>query len=183
MLRLTEVALDVESEAAFGLLGAAARAAMPYLQKALAEQRGGRSEAASRPMRARASRRRSPISASSADGVRVDAAVTGLRLADIEFDAKTLRVIAEADGTVRRDAVSEVAITATGYSLRASRLCTCTISAMPNSGVARLTIGIDTKAAMNMPATKTVPWFVLAQSLRLPPAGGSAWRPARNTPG
>ena len=28
---------------------------------------------------------------------------------------------------------------------------------MPNSGVARLTIGIDTNAAMNMPATNTVP--------------------------
>ena len=33
--------------------------------------------------------------------MRVDAAVTGLRLVGIEFDAKTLRVIAEADGTVR----------------------------------------------------------------------------------
>jgi hypothetical protein len=37
------------------------------------------------------------------------------------------------------------------------RLCICTMNAMPNSGVARLTIGIDTNAAMNMPATKTVP--------------------------
>ena len=37
MLRLTDIALDVESEAAFGLLGAAARAAVPYLEKALAE--------------------------------------------------------------------------------------------------------------------------------------------------
>ena len=31
----------------------------------------------------------------------IDAAVTDLRLVDIEFDAKTLRVIAEADGTVK----------------------------------------------------------------------------------
>ncbi len=38
ILRLTDVSLAVESEAAFGLLGAAARAAMPYLQKALAEK-------------------------------------------------------------------------------------------------------------------------------------------------
>ena len=37
----------------------------------------------------------------STDGVRVDAAVTGLRLVGIEFDAKTLRVAAEVDGTVR----------------------------------------------------------------------------------
>ncbi len=33
--------------------------------------------------------------------MRVDAAVTALRLVGIEFDAKTLRVIAEADGTVQ----------------------------------------------------------------------------------
>ena len=37
-LRLTDIELAVESEAAFGLLGAAARAAMPHLQKALAEK-------------------------------------------------------------------------------------------------------------------------------------------------
>ena len=33
----------------------------------------------------------------------------------------------------------------------------CTMNAMPNSGVARLTIGIDTNAAMNRPAMNTVP--------------------------
>ena len=38
ILRLTDLTLAVESEAAFGLLGAAARAAMPYLQKALADK-------------------------------------------------------------------------------------------------------------------------------------------------
>src|SRR6201999_4334539 len=38
MLRLTDIQLAVESEAAFGLLGTAARAAMPYLQKALADK-------------------------------------------------------------------------------------------------------------------------------------------------
>src|SRR4029079_8326711 len=37
-LRLTDIELAVESEAAFGLLGAAARAAMPQLQRALAEK-------------------------------------------------------------------------------------------------------------------------------------------------
>ena len=34
------------------------------------------------------------------DGVRVAAEITSLRLADIAFDSKTLRVIAEADGTI-----------------------------------------------------------------------------------
>ena len=37
-LRLTDIQLAVESEAAFGLLGAAARAAVPHLQRALAEK-------------------------------------------------------------------------------------------------------------------------------------------------
>ena len=37
MVRLNDIALDVESEAAFGVLGAAARAAVPYLERALAE--------------------------------------------------------------------------------------------------------------------------------------------------
>jgi hypothetical protein len=40
------------------------------------------------------------------DGVRVAAEINNLRLADIAFDSKTLRVIAEADGTIN------VAITA-----------------------------------------------------------------------
>ena len=35
MLRMSDISLAVESEAAFGLLGAASRAAMPYLQAAL----------------------------------------------------------------------------------------------------------------------------------------------------
>ena len=38
ILRLTDISLAVELEAAFGLLGTAARAAMPYLQKALADK-------------------------------------------------------------------------------------------------------------------------------------------------
>ena len=38
ILRFTDVALDVQSQAAFGLLGEAAKAAVPYLQKTLAEQ-------------------------------------------------------------------------------------------------------------------------------------------------
>ena len=100
MLRLTDIALDVESEAAFGLLGAAARAAVPYLEAALAEN-------AAVDLNPFAMSARKSIEAAiadfrkSADGVRVDAAVTALRLVGIEFDAKTLRVIAEADGTVR----------------------------------------------------------------------------------
>ena len=51
-----------------------------------------------------------------------------------------------------------------------SRLCMWTMKAMPNSGVARLTIGIDTKAAMNSPAVKTV--AALSLRIALASAGG-----------
>jgi hypothetical protein len=100
MLRLSDIALDVESEAAFGLLGAAARAAVPYLEAALAEN-------AVVDLNPFAVTARNSIEAAIADfrkagdGVHVDAAVTALRLVGIEFDAKTLRVIAEADGTAK----------------------------------------------------------------------------------
>ena len=100
VLRLADIALDVESEAAFGLLGAAARAAVPYLEAALAEN-------AVVDLNPFATTARKSIEAAiadfrkSGDGVRVDAAVTALRLVGIEFDAKTLRVIAEADGTAK----------------------------------------------------------------------------------
>jgi hypothetical protein len=100
VLRLTDIALDVQSEAAFGLLGAAARAAVPYLEQAVAEH----AVVDLVPLAANA--RRSIDSAisdfrKSADGVRVDAAISDLRLVDIEFEAKTLRVIAEVDGSVQ----------------------------------------------------------------------------------
>src|ERR1700733_4648457 len=99
-LRLTNIELAVESEAAFGLLGAAARAAMPHLQKALAEK----ATVDLKPFIGSAQKK---IAASIADfqknedGVRVAAEITSLSLADIAFDSKTLRVIAEAAGTIR----------------------------------------------------------------------------------
>jgi hypothetical protein len=98
-LRLTDVQLAVESEAAFGLLGAAARAAMPHLQRALAEK-------ATIDLKPFATNAQKKIAAAIADfqknedGVRVAAEITSLQLADIAFDSKTLRVIAEAQGTI-----------------------------------------------------------------------------------
>jgi len=98
-LRLTDIELAVESEAAFGLLGAAARAAVPHLQKALAEQ-------ATVDLKPFASNAQKKIAAVIADfqknenGVRVSAEISKLRLADIAFDSKTLRVIAEAEGAI-----------------------------------------------------------------------------------
>ena len=101
VLRLEDVALDVESEAAFGLLGAAARAAVPYLEKAVAENAVVDLSPLAANARKSIERRDRRFPQEPVDGVSVEAAVTDLRLAGIEFDAKTLRVIAEADGTVR----------------------------------------------------------------------------------
>jgi hypothetical protein len=100
MLRLNDVALDVESAAAFGMLGAAARSAIPYLERALAEN-------AVVDLVPLADNARKSIEAAVADfrkrtdSIQVDAQVVDLRLVGLEFDEKTLRVIAEADGTVR----------------------------------------------------------------------------------
>jgi hypothetical protein len=100
ILRLDNISLAVESEAAFGLLGAAAKAAVPYLQAALAKN-------AVVDLKPFAASARKSIEGAIADfrqqqdGVRVDAAVTALRLVGIEFDSKMLRVVAEADGNVR----------------------------------------------------------------------------------
>ena len=98
-LRLTNIELAVESEAAFGLLGAAARAVMPHLQKALADK-------ATIDLKPFATNAQQKIAAAIADfqknegGVRVAAEITSLRLADIAFDSRTLRVIAEAQGAI-----------------------------------------------------------------------------------
>ena len=81
-------------------MGLAARTAVPYLEKMLAENAivdlVPLTESARRNIEAAVAdfQRRS-------DGVRVDVSAIDLRLAGIEFDAKTLRVIAEADCTVR----------------------------------------------------------------------------------
>jgi hypothetical protein len=97
-LRLNDVELAVESEAAFGLLGAAAREAMPLLQKTLADK-------AVIDLKPFATSAQKQIAAAisdfqkNEDGVRVTTDITSLRLAGITFDSKTLRVIAEAEGS------------------------------------------------------------------------------------
>ena len=98
-LRLSDIQFAVESEAAFGLLGAAAREAMPYLQKTLAEK----AVIDLKPFAANAQKKIADAIADfqkNEDGVRVEAEITSLRLADIAFDSKTLRVTAEADGAI-----------------------------------------------------------------------------------
>ncbi len=97
ILRLTDLAVDVDSAAAFGLLSAAAKAAIPYVKEALAEH-------AVIDLKPFAADARKKIGEALAEfrrdsgGVSVDAAVTDVRLAGIAFDSHTLRVVAEADG-------------------------------------------------------------------------------------
>src|ERR1700710_202365 len=98
-LRLTDIELAVESEAAFGLLGTPARAAMPYLPKALADK----DVVDLKPFASNAQKRIAAVISDfqkNEDGVRVAAEITTLRLAGIAFDSKTLRVIAEAGGAI-----------------------------------------------------------------------------------
>ena len=96
-LRLADMMLAVESEAVFGLIGAAARAAIPYLQAAIADS----ATVDLKPFAASARRSIGEALAEfrqAGDGFQADASITDIRLAAIEFDARTLRVIAEAEG-------------------------------------------------------------------------------------
>lgn len=100
ILRFTDIVLAVQSQAAYGLLSAAARAATPYLTQAVADN-------AVVDLKPFAADARKKIASTLAEfrntqpGVRVDAAVNNLRLTGIDFDAKTLRVTAAAGGTVK----------------------------------------------------------------------------------
>ncbi len=98
-LRLANLEMAVESEAAFGLLGAAARTVMPHLQKSISEK----ATVDLKPMLGDAQKMvANAISdlQKNENGVRVNAEITRLQLADVAFDSKTLRVIAEAAGTI-----------------------------------------------------------------------------------
>lgn len=99
ILRFTDVALDVQSKAAFGLLGEAAQAAVPYLQRTLADQ-------AVIDLKPFAQDAKTRIGAAvgafttQAGGLTGNVIINDLRLSGIAYDDKTLRVIADADGTV-----------------------------------------------------------------------------------
>jgi uncharacterized protein DUF4403 len=99
ILRFTDVTLDVQSQVAFGLLGAAAQAAVPYLQKTLADK----AVIDLKPFAADAKKRLAAAvgqMAQQAPGLSANATVNDLRLVGVAYDANTLRVIADADGAV-----------------------------------------------------------------------------------
>ena len=100
-LRLTDIQLAVQSKAAFGLLGATARAVMPHLQQVLYEK----TVIDLKPFAANARKKIAEAIAgvqgqNRENGMQVDATIDNLRLASIAFDSKTLRVIAQAEGAI-----------------------------------------------------------------------------------
>ena len=98
ILRFTDISLDVESRAAFGLLDAAAEAAAPYLQKMLADK----AVIDLKPFAADAKKRLAAAVgdfAAQGAGRRANVSIDDLRLAGVAYD-KTLRIIANADGSV-----------------------------------------------------------------------------------
>lgn len=102
ILKLTDLDLAVESDAGFGLVGAAAQMAAPYLKDALAQN-------AAIDLKTLAANAQQKLAGlitdmrANDDGLRIEAAVTDLRLGDIAFDSKTLRVLAEVSGSINVD--------------------------------------------------------------------------------
>lgn len=108
IVRFTDVALDVKSKAAFGLLGAAGQAAAPYLSKMLADQ-------AVIDLKPFAADAKAKIAAAAGgfteqgSGVSANVGIKDLSLDGIAFDDKTLRVITHATGSVNA-AVSSLSL-------------------------------------------------------------------------
>jgi hypothetical protein len=99
ILRFADVALDVQSKAAFGLLGEAAQAAVPYLQKTLADK----AVINLKPFAADAKKRIAAAVggfAAQGGGVSAKVGINDFRLTGIAYDDDTLRVIADASGSV-----------------------------------------------------------------------------------
>jgi hypothetical protein len=98
-LQLTDLQLAVESDAAFGLLGTAARAIVPQLERALLEKSVIDLKPFADNVRARIAASMSELQRNE-NGVRIDSDVSSLTLTEIAFDAHVLRVIASAEGTM-----------------------------------------------------------------------------------
>lgn len=100
VLKFDDVDVAVESQAAFGLLGSAAQAAIPYLRTALREQANVDLKALLKDARAGIDKAIGEFR-QSVDGVTVDAKVNDLRVTGLAFDARTMRIIADAQGDVK----------------------------------------------------------------------------------
>jgi hypothetical protein len=99
IVRFTDLALDMQSQAAFGLLRAAAQAAAPYLRKTLADA----AVIDLKPFAAEAKERIAGAVGGLTKqdgGLSANVAIRDLGLDGVVFDDKTLRVIAHANGSV-----------------------------------------------------------------------------------
>jgi Domain of unknown function (DUF4403) len=108
ILHFTDVSVDVQSKTAFGLLGAAAQAAVPYLQKTLAEKAVVDLKPFAQDAKKQIAAAVNEFSGRTA-GMSVNVAITGIRLTGIDYDDNTLRIMADADGTVNV-AISSLAL-------------------------------------------------------------------------
>ena len=104
-LKLVDIALDVKSQAAFGLLGAAASAAAPYLTSLIAERAQVDLKPFAADAKARIAAAARQVEASRSD-VKVNVTISDLNLQDIAFDAAILRVTGEARGQASLSVVS-----------------------------------------------------------------------------
>ncbi len=99
LLRLADIVVDVQSAAAFGLVGEAAEALEPMIRDTLAKE----AVINLKPFFAEAKEK---ITGAIADfskaesGVKLDSTVDDIRVVDIGFDAQTLRIVAEATGAL-----------------------------------------------------------------------------------
>ncbi|MET0866516.1 MAG: DUF4403 family protein [Pseudorhodoplanes sp.] len=100
IVRLENISLAVESDALFGLIGAAAKAGIGSLQKALERNAVIDLKPAIANARRSIERALSEFRQNN-DDVKVDATVTNLRMVGIEFDSNIVRVTVEADGIAR----------------------------------------------------------------------------------
>lgn len=96
-IKLTDIALDVQSQSAFGLLGAAASAAIPYITSLIEERAHIDLKPLAEDARARIAAAAKQAEASRSD-VEAHISIDQLTLQDIAFDDKTLRVIGQARG-------------------------------------------------------------------------------------
>jgi predicted small integral membrane protein len=100
VVRLESVALAVESDALFGVVGTAVKMATPYLKTAL--EKNAVIDLKPTLANARRSIDRALMDFRlQNDDIKVDATMTGLRLVGLEFDSRIVRITAEADGIAR----------------------------------------------------------------------------------
>jgi Domain of unknown function (DUF4403) len=108
ILRFTDVSVDVQSKTAFELLGVAAQAAVPYLQKMLAEKAVVDLKPFGQDAKKQIAAAVNEFTGRAA-GMSVNVAITSIRLTGVDYDDNTLRIIADADGTVNV-AISSLAL-------------------------------------------------------------------------